>query len=112
MKQVISLFLLVAIYSSILAQGEQKISLSGIVTEYYAGNNMQGVSIKATSNGAYVTNVISDAKGKYEILLDYENEYVILYEKANFEPKSFVLASYLVFPMGSDRKETFKSLCF
>ncbi len=91
MKQVISLFLLVAIHCSVLAQDEQKISLSGLVTEYFSKSKMQGVSIKATSNGVYVTNVVSDSKGEYELLLDYENEYVILYEKANFEPKKVVV---------------------
>ncbi|MDF1675115.1 MAG: hypothetical protein P1U44_05295, partial [Vicingaceae bacterium] len=70
---------------------EQKIALSGIVSEYYSESTMEGVSIKITENGNYIHNVISDKKGRYELLVDYEKEYIVLYEKANFVPKKIIV---------------------
>src|SRR5690606_25499444 len=70
---------------------ELKIALSGEVSEYFSEESMEGVSIKLTENGNYVHNVISDKKGRYELLVDYEKEYIVLYEKAGFVPKKVIV---------------------
>ena len=92
-KKLLKVFLVIVFPFTINAQNENddKLMLSGVVSDYFSEDAMAGVSIKLTTNGQYANNVVSDGKGKYEIFLDFEKEYVVLYEKAGFVSKKIIV---------------------
>jgi len=94
-KNTLRLLLLLIFPFTIFAQTENqdKLLISGIVSEYFSEDILSGISVKVTSNGQYYNNVITDGKGKYEVYLDFEKEYEVLYEKAGFVPKKILVST-------------------
>lgn len=80
-----------------------KLMLSGDVLEYFSEKAMPGVSIKATNNGTYASSVIADGRGKYKLLLDFEKEYLVIFEKAGFISKKIIISTKGVPPDERDR---------
>ncbi|MBI2280504.1 MAG: hypothetical protein HYU68_07420, partial [Bacteroidetes bacterium] len=80
---------------SLFAQNENdnKLEISGRITDYFDDKAIAGVSIKALENNNYATNIVSDAKGNYLMYVDFEKEFTILYEKAGFMPKKVVVST-------------------
>jgi hypothetical protein len=95
MLKYIYLFLLSLTCISLFSQNENdnKLEISGRVTDYFDNKIIAGVSIKASENGNYSANVVSDAKGNYVMYVDFEKEFTILYEKAGFIPKKVVVST-------------------
>lgn len=92
-KKILRLLLVLIVPFTSFAQDEEKLMLSGDVSEYFSEKTMAGVSVKVTSNGEYVANAVTDSKGKYEFLLDFEKEFMVLYEKAGFVPKKILVST-------------------
>ena len=94
-KNILRLLILLIIPFTTFAQEEdvEKLMLSGDVSEYFNENTMAGVSVKLTSDGQYVANVVTDGKGKYEFLLDFEKEFIVLYEKAGYVQKKILVST-------------------
>ncbi|MCB9174192.1 MAG: hypothetical protein H6589_06255 [Flavobacteriales bacterium] len=100
MKKIIVFFLFLVTWNSLFSQdpNENKLQVSGDVSEYFSNEKMSGVSIKAMENGNYITNVVTDGKGKYELYIDFEKEITILYEKAGFVAKKIIVNTKGVHP--------------
>jgi len=94
-KNILTILLLFVFTYDISAQDENtnKLMLSGNVSDYFSEKSMTGVSVKLTSNGKYVNNVITDNKGEYEFFLDFEKEFTVLYEKAGFVSKKILVTT-------------------
>jgi len=82
---------------------EDKLLLAGQVSNYFTEDEMTGVSVKITENGNYVNNIITDKKGKYEVFLEYDHQYVVLYEKADFVSKKIIINTKQVPPDKRDK---------
>ena len=88
-------FLLFLIPISIYSQDDKQLQLliAGEVSEYFSEDAMPGVSVKLLLGSSYANNTVTDAKGKYELALDFEKEYTVLYEKAGFVPKKIIVST-------------------
>ena len=60
-KKILRLLILFIIPFTTFAQdnNDDKLMLSGEVSEYFSEKSMAGVSVKVTSNGEYVSNVLT-----------------------------------------------------
>ena len=94
MKHILKALLLFIFPFTILAQDDaNKLMLAGNVSDYFEENSISGVSVKVTSGGQYVNNVLTDGKGKYEVVLDFEKDFLVLYEKAGYVPKKVIVST-------------------
>ena len=66
---------------------EDNIFLDGEVTDYYTGESISGVSIKATVNGSTTAQGLSDGKGEYKTVLEYDKIYTITFSKPGYSSK-------------------------
>ena len=70
---------------------EDNIFLDGITSDYYSGDIISGVNIKAVSNGKTIASGTSDGKGEYKLVLEYDKEYIITFSKGGLISKKIVM---------------------
>ncbi|HRN42715.1 MAG TPA: hypothetical protein PK649_11670, partial [Vicingus sp.] len=70
---------------------ENKLEIAGIVTDYFTTKPIEGTSVKVTENGNYIHNVVCNGKGEYQMFVDFEKEYIILFEKAGYVNKKIIV---------------------
>jgi hypothetical protein len=94
MNKYILQFILLLSTSTIIAQSdenENKLEIAGTVTDYFSSQAIAGTSVKVTENGSYINNVVCDGKGDYQMFVDFEKEYTILFEKAGYVNKKIIV---------------------
>lgn len=74
-------------------ENENKLMFSGQVTDYFSEDKLSGISVKVMENGNYYKNMPTDGKGEYEFYLEFEKNYVVLYEKAGYEAKKIEIST-------------------
>ena len=79
-------------------ENDDKLVLFGEITDYFTEQSIDGVSIKVTENGKYVNRVVSDSKGEYEMYLEYDRNYTLIYEKATFVSKKIIINTEGIVP--------------
>ncbi|MCB9167903.1 MAG: hypothetical protein H6595_10555 [Flavobacteriales bacterium] len=60
----------------------------GTVKDYSSGKKLDGVNVVVYKNGAKLTEVVTNASGKYEFNLDYGADYKIMYGKSGLVGKN------------------------
>jgi len=70
---------------------EDNVFLDGVISDYYSGENITGVSIKASAGGKVVATGKSDGRGEYKMVLEYDKEYTISYSKAGLISKTIII---------------------
>ena len=66
---------------------EDNIFLDGEVTDYYTGESISGVSIRATVKGSTTAKGVSNGKGEYKTVLEYDKIYTITFSKPGYTTK-------------------------
>lgn len=69
---------------------EDNIFLDGVISDYYSGEEISSVKITATSGGKTISGV-SNEKGEYKMVLEYDKEYTISYSKPGMISKSITI---------------------
>lgn len=93
MNKYLAILFLVVYSNCLFSQNENdnKLEISGKVTDYFTNQPVSGTSVKVTENGNYVNNVVCDGKGVYVTYVDFEKEYIVIYEKAGYVPKKVIV---------------------
>ncbi|MCB9170179.1 MAG: hypothetical protein H6594_07505 [Flavobacteriales bacterium] len=60
----------------------------GTVKDYSSGKKLDGITVTVYKNGAKLTDVVTNASGKYEFNLDYGADYKIMYAKPGLVGKN------------------------
>lgn len=66
---------------------EDNIFLDGVITEYYTGKIISGVSISAAVGGKVIASGSSDANGEYKLVLEYDKVYTITFSRGGLISK-------------------------
>ncbi|PCJ24401.1 MAG: hypothetical protein COA97_09795 [Flavobacteriales bacterium] len=70
---------------------EDNIFLDGVVTNYYTGKSISGVTIIASVKGAPTAKGTTDGKGEYKTVLEYDRTYTITFSKAGYISKTITM---------------------
>jgi len=70
---------------------EENLFLNGILTNYYTGDILTGVSIKASVSGKTIAKGNTNGKGEFEIVLDYDKEYTVDFMKGGYITKTIII---------------------
>lgn len=70
---------------------QDNVFLDGIVSDYYTGENLSGVSIQAVADGKLVASGTSDGKGSYKMVLEFDKEYKITFSRAGLISKTIIM---------------------
>ncbi len=70
---------------------EDNIYLDGEVTDYYTGKSISGVSITAKVGSTITASGVSDGKGEYKTVLEYDKTYTITFSKAGYSSKTITM---------------------
>lgn len=73
---------------------EDNVFLDGVTSDYYSGEAIAGINIKAVADGKTIASGTSDGKGEYKIVLEYDKEYTITFSKPGFITKKIVMNTY------------------
>src|SRR5690606_36409251 len=63
------------------ASAQDVVYIYGTVKDYYSNKKIDGVTVTVFKNGSKLTEVITNASGKYEVNLDYGADYKLVYSK-------------------------------
>jgi hypothetical protein len=72
---------------------EENLFLNGELTDYYTGESLGGVAVKATANGKKIAQGTTDSKGEFEMVLDYDNEYRIDFSRGGYITKTIIIST-------------------
>jgi len=84
MRILLNIFFVFLLCSSVLAQN---VTIDGVLTDIDNKDKMDGVTIKAISNGSTVATTKSEKRGKYSLSFPVGSEYIIEYSKNGYVTK-------------------------
>jgi hypothetical protein len=70
---------------------EENLFLDGQVSEYYSGKTISGANITASASGATSVKGVSDNKGFFKMVLEYDYIYTVTFSKAGFTSKKITM---------------------
>ncbi len=70
---------------------EDNVFFDGKTSDYFTGDAISGVNVKATTGGKTVASGVTDGKGEYKIVLDYDKEYTITFSKGGLISKTIIM---------------------
>lgn len=73
---------------------EDNLFLNGKVTDYYSGDIISGVKISAVVGGKVIAKGVSDSKGEFKLVIDFNKEYTINFSKAGLISKKITMNSF------------------
>ncbi len=84
-------FTLILTTLSYQASAQDVVYIYGTVKDYYTSKKIDGVTVTVYKNGSKLTEVITNASGKYEVNLDYGADYKLVYSKNGLVSKSIAM---------------------
>lgn len=78
----------VSLFASVALGQVDNVYVYGTVKDYVSSKKLDGITVTVFKNGGKLTEVVTNASGKYEFNLDYGSDYKLVYGKAGMVSKN------------------------